>query len=167
MNIFSLLKPIIQAVLGGQSNDAQDANMPAGPTTQSPTMSLLKVERKSQSQDGVFGDLTVNGTPVGVTVENLEKLIPEGLYNAVIDQSPRLGYQCPHLQVPLRDEEAGGDAGIRVHIANSPCQVDGCVAVGTNLDGDAVDNSKVDFQRMMLLLPPPGVPFKVLVQSRH
>lgn len=97
------------------------------------------------------------------TVENTGLEFAPGIYDAVIDFSPRLQYLCPHIRVPLRDQASGGDAGIRIHAANEPCQLEGCIAIGDKVDGDAVDDSKDTLKHVMSLLPPPGVPFKVWV----
>ena len=151
----------------------------SGPSTNAPNVSvsngsknadsvpLLKVQRMGRSTDGAFGMLSVNGVAVCESMENLGKEVAEGLYDAVIDKSPHMGYMCPHLRVPDRDKAAGGDAGIRIHIANEPCQLEGCIACGSKRDGDAEDGSKKAFDKMMALLPKPGVPFKVLIYSAH
>lgn len=86
------------------------------------------------------------------------------MYMAKIDLSPRLGYRCPHIAVPLRDTLAGGDAGIRIHIANTPGQSLGCIFPGESLDGDAVDNSSEAFKVLMNALPQ-DEPFQVVVSS--
>lgn len=119
------------------------------------------------SIDGIFGRITADGWEGCDSLENLSKSIPEGTYDAVIDMSPRLGYMCPHLKVPSRDQAAGGDAGIRIHIANRPDQLEGCIAPGLALDGDSLDNSKAGFDRLMSVLPSPGVSFVVTISSQH
>jgi hypothetical protein len=168
VNIFSLLKSLLKLRSTGLSNAAPIANS-VSMSSSTPTISLLKIQRNPnlQTQDGTFGQMTVDGVSVCETVENLGKEIAEGLYDAVIDVSPRLGYLCPHITVPLRDQAAGGDAGIRIHKLNEPCQSEGCIGPGMKKDGDAEDNSKEAFDKMMSLLPPPGVKFKVLVYSAH
>lgn len=80
-------------------------------------------------------------------------MILPGIYKAKKDSSPHLGYICPHLRVPYRDVQAGGDAGIRIHVGNTPCQVDGCIETGTQEDGDAVDYSKTAFDKVMSVTP--------------
>lgn len=117
------------------------------------TISLI-VTRFKTTTDAYFGKLSLNGIFVCYTLERIAVAIPEGTYAAVIDLSPHLNYKCPHLRVPARDSAAGGDAGIRIHVANEPCQVDGCIAVGDSIDGDAMDNSGDAFRRLMALLPP-------------
>jgi hypothetical protein len=86
-------------------------------------------------------------------MERTAVAISRGVYSAQLDKSPHLGYVCPHLKVPERDTAAGGDAGIRIHIANEPRQVEGCIALGTSIDGDALDNSKSAFDKLMAILP--------------
>lgn len=148
----------------GSLNSVPDASIPAGQITPSSSPIMLRIERRTLSQDGVFGKLFFNGQYVCETCENLSKEIPEGLYNAVLDVSPRLGYLCPHIHVPIRDTAAGGDAGIRIHKANEPCQLEGCIATGDTIDGDAVDNSKDAFDLLMSRLPKQ---FQVLVYACH
>lgn len=58
----------------------------------------------------------------------------------------------PHIIVPSRDVAAGGDAGIRIHWANFPAQLDGCVAVGTKVDGDSIDQSLIPFNKFYSIL---------------
>lgn len=164
--MYSLLK-LLGTVLNSLLKGVPAASMPGGPITPSSTTTILKIERKSITIDGIFGEIWINGTLVCECVENLSKAVAEGLYDATVDVSPRLGYPCPHIAVPMRDKEAGGDAGIRIHILNEPCQSEGCIGPGTNKDGDAEDNSKTAFNEVMALLPSPGVPFKVLIYSVH
>jgi len=108
--------------------------------------------------------MEINGVKVCDTLERLDRCISEGLYDATLDLSPHLGYVCPHLKVTDRDLAAGGDAGIRIHIANFVSQLEGCVAVGTKDPDCELDNSAMAFHQMMALLPPS---FKVLVYAQH
>jgi hypothetical protein len=165
--MFILLKTILKLIPGGSSNAVPVVNTQDGPTTLSNGQTILKIERKSMTIDGVFGEIWINGEFVCLSAENLSLRVSEGLYDAVVDHSPRLGYECPHIRVPDRDLSAGEDAGIRIHIANKPSELEGCIAPGTILDGDAIDNSRVAFEKMMALLPPAGVSFKVLVYTLH
>ncbi len=89
-----------------------------------------------------------------VTVENLTDAVKPGRYRVTFDMSPRLQYVTPHLAVPDRDAAAGGDAGIRIHKANEPSQLLGCIAPGKVVDGDAVDWSAGPFNELMLLSDP-------------
>lgn len=115
---------------------------------------VLRVERFKTTADAYFGRVTWNGEFVCYSMERIAVAIPEGTYSAVIDLSPHLKYKCPHLRVPTRDLAAGGDAGIRIHVANDPNQVEGCIGVGLSIDGDAIDHSQSAFDKLMALLPP-------------
>lgn len=114
------------------------------------------IQRKSKSPDGIFGVLTLDWTPPNsftcVTLENLEKAIPAGLYDLDFNYSPHFNRVMPHIIVPSRDVAAGGDAGIRIHWANFPAQLDGCVAVGTKVDGDSIDQSLIPFNKFYSIL---------------
>lgn len=112
----------------------------------------MYVRRLNKTTDGIFGVFTCDYcTFKSVTVENLLKAIAPGRYRVSFDNSPRLGYITPHLAVLDRDRAAGGDAGIRIHKANEPTQLEGCIAPGTVVDGDAVDWSEKAFNELMLL----------------
>jgi hypothetical protein len=111
----------------------------------------ITVTRTEKTMDGIKGTL-VCGDLAEVTIENLEHSFPAGTYEMVLDHSPRLGIVTPHILVPERDKAAGGDAGIRIHPANYPEQLLGCIAVGDKAEPDAVDHSKNAFARLMGVL---------------
>lgn len=163
-NILKLLSNLLRQIGCGLSNAAPAVNTPVGTIAPNSTTTILKIERKTLTTDGVFGVMTVNGIQVCESCENLGEEIPEGLYDAKLDKSPRLGYVCPHIAVSMRDMAAGGDAGIRIHIFNEPQQSKGCIGVGLRVSGDSVEESKNAFEKLMKLLPPT---FKVLVYSVH
>ncbi len=117
-------------------------------------MSLLKVVRNQTSADAFFGRVYLDDQFICYSLENRAKAIDPGTYTARLDMSPRLRYVCPHLRVPNRDNQAGGDAGIRIHVANEPHQLCGCLAVGESLGTDWLDHSRIAFDRLMTLLPP-------------
>ena len=129
----------------------------------------IQIEWGSQTEDGLFGRLmAVDGNDVRLTCvcdTNLKLRIDDGVYTARVDMSPRLQYKCPHIRVPLRDDEAGGDAGLRIHKANEPSQSLGCIFPGEQIDGDAVDDSKDAFNAMMALLPQDGTEFTVSIET--
>ena len=114
------------------------------------------VQRKSQTLDGIFGVLTLDWTPPNsftcVTLENLVKCIPAGVYQLDFNYSPHFNRIMPHILVPSRDSLAGGDAGIRIHWANFPAQLEGCIAVGTMVDGDSIDQSLIPFNQLYAIL---------------
>lgn len=129
----------------------------------------IQISWVSETKDGLFGRLVVmDGGVAKLTVvcdTNLKLRIKDGVYTAKVDMSPRLGYMCPHIKVPERDTEAGGDAGLRIHRANEPSQSLGCIFPGEQIDGDAVDDSKDAFDAMMALLPQDGTEFTVSIQT--
>ena len=113
----------------------------------------LTVTRQKQTVDGFLGTLSIDTNPFTCfTVENLAHAIPEGTYTVKIDLSPRLQIITPHIIVPARDQAAGGDAGIRIHSANFPSQLLGCIAVGDKQEVDAVDDSKETFLKLMAII---------------
>ena len=112
----------------------------------------IQVTRTRKTADGILGVLVVEGLLTEATVENLEHSVPAGIYDLDIDKSPRLGIFTPHLRVPSRDAQAGGDAGIRIHPANYPHELRGCIAVGTAAEANAVDHSRTAFARLMAIL---------------
>ena len=66
-----------------------------------------------------------------------ETAIPYGRYRVVVDYSPKFKRDMPHiLGVPHFE-------GIRIHAANWPTQLEGCVAVGENKVKGGLINSKV------------------------
>jgi len=111
------------------------------------------VQRQSKSIDGLFGAMTLDWNPFTcVTLENLNKAIPKGIYEIDFNYSPHFNRIMPHILVSSRDLSAGGDAGIRIHWANFPAQLEGCIAVGTAVDGDSIDQSLIPFNQLYALL---------------
>lgn len=131
---------------------------------------MIKIGWTSETSDGLFGMLSVVGDNGDVKhsfpcVTNKELRILDGTYTAKVDMSPRLKYLCPHIKVQVRDEAAGGDAGLRIHKANEPKQSLGCIFPGEAVDGDAVDDSKDAFNDMMKLIPQDGSEFSVEIST--
>lgn len=114
---------------------------------------LITVQRKSKTEDGIFGELSLDWNSFRcVTLENLVKSIPAGIYDLNFTYSPHFNRVMPHIIIPSRDALAGGDAGIRLHWANFPAQLDGCIAVGTAVDGDSIDESLIPFNKLYAIL---------------
>lgn len=107
------------------------------------------VQRKSKTVDAIFGVLTLDWTPPNsftcVTLENLAKAIPAGIYDLDFNYSPHFNRIMPLILVP-------GRSGIRYHWANFPAQLDGCIALGTNVDGDSIDQSLIPFNKFYSIL---------------
>ena len=126
----------------------------------------ITVTRTEKTADGIKGNL-VCGDLTEVTIENLEHSFPAGLYDLVLDHSPRLGIVTPHIRVPSRDQAAGGDAGLRIHPANYPEQLLGCISVGDKAEPDAVDHSKNAFARLMAVLSAVTEPMQIEVVEAY
>lgn len=107
---------------------------------------IMTVQRKSKTADGIFGQLSLDWNSFTcVTCENLKDAIPEGLYPVEFTYSPAFNRMMPLIDVPNR-------TGIRIHWANFPSQLLGCIAVGTNVDGDSIDESLIPFNQLYNIL---------------
>lgn len=107
------------------------------------------------TKDALFGAMDYDGITIGVTMERTAVAIPEGTYRGYKRDSAHLGMRVLGIDVPNRTD-------IECHPANTPSQLLGCVAVGSTIDGDALDNSKVAFEKMMSIVPDE---FTVVVSS--
>lgn len=100
---------------------------------------LIRVQRKRKTIDGMFGVLSIDGNSFGCfTVENLQDSIPAGYYPVEFTYSPEFNATMPLIDVPNR-------TAIRIHPANYPKQLLGCIAVGDKEEPDAVDDSRNTF----------------------
>lgn len=77
-----------------------------------------------------------------------ETAIPAGRYRMVLTRSPRLGIVTPELL------EVPGFLGIRIHVANRPEEVLGCIAVGMGRSAGFVSQSHLAFNALMQKLTP-------------
>lgn len=98
---------------------------------------LEDVDRKLKQQDTVA---SIQATKVyGKTA------IPTGIYDVIIDYSNRFKKNMPHIvNVP-------GFEGIRIHSGNTEEDTDGCILLG-NKEGNLVANSRVNYDRFMVIL---------------
>jgi len=99
---------------------------------------LITVTRTNKTADGVFGNLHIDNDPFKcVTLERLAMIIPVGVYDLLFMWSVHFQQIMPHVIVP-------GRTAIEVHWANYPTQLDGCTALGTQLDlqDDMIEESK-------------------------
>ena len=114
---------------------------------------IMVLQRKRKTKDGIFGCLVItNPLFTSFTVENLIKAIKPGIYNVDFTYSPRFEKVMPHIIDPERDDAAGGDAGLRIHPANLPEQLQGCVAVGDHENPNSIDNSKKTFDILFSII---------------
>lgn len=106
----------------------------------------ILVRRNSSTEDAIFGTLYMEGNPFNcVTLENKAKSIPSGVYKMEFTYSPAFNRIMPLINVPGRE-------GIRIHWANYPGQLEGCIAVATERDGDSVSNSRVVFNQLFNII---------------
>lgn len=79
-------------------------------------------------------------------MERIAVAIGAGSYAARLEYSPHFERQTPHIDVP-------GRTYIEIHPANLPSQLEGCIAVGSTIDNDALGSSKAAFEKLMAYLP--------------
>lgn len=107
----------------------------------------LTLQRLDQFGAGIPGDLFVEGRHEAVTLENAEHAIKAGRYQIVMTESGRA--KAGSLWSPREDHklpllcDVAGREGIRMHSANFPSQLEGCVAVGLTRDGEGITRSHV------------------------
>jgi len=120
---------------------------------------LITVQRQKRTSDGIFGVLTLDFNPfVCFTVENLLDEMLAGIYDVTFDYSPAFNRAMPHIWDPARDAAAKArgqeNAGLRIHWANFPKQLRGCIAVGDKEEPDAIDDSVTTFNQLYKLIKP-------------
>jgi len=113
---------------------------------------IITVQRTRKTADGLFGELVAEHFKC-YTVENLRLSIPAGTYKLNFTYSPKFGHVMPHIVVPERDRlTPDDDAGLRIHPANYPHQLQGCIAVGNRLESNAVSNSRMTFTELLKVI---------------
>jgi hypothetical protein len=117
---------------------------------------LLVLRRERWTDTFTIGRLFVNNffecytledrvRPKGIKVK-AKTAIPYGVYEVVMDYSPKFKKVMPHLlNVPKF-------VGIRMHSGNREIDTAGCILVGANLGKDMVLDSKVAEKRLNGLL---------------
>lgn len=100
----------------------------------------MTLTRKIKGKKGCFGELKIGEKFQCYILERLDTLIPVGVYQIELTFSPRFHHLMPLLNVPNRE-------GIRIHPANYPNQLEGCLAPGTvqSPEEDAIWNSNAAF----------------------
>ncbi len=119
----------------------------------------LKLFRTTFSDKSTVGELYVDGKEYCFTLEDVDRrlesggvkifgetCIPRGIYEVVMDYSPKYKRKMPHiLNVPQFE-------GVRIHSGNFAKDSDGCVLVGSTKGKDYVGNSAVTFAKLYELL---------------
>jgi len=85
----------------------------------------LHLQRVSFSGDSLLGVYYHVGRPICLSLENYPKRIPAGVYRLGFEHSARFGDDC------LTVFDVPGRTGIRVHTANFPDQLEGCLSAGS------------------------------------
>ena len=96
------------------------------------------LQRKPSSADWMVGSLFIEGHFFCFTLEDelretklqAETAIPSGLYEVVLEDSPKFGAAT----ITLKDVK--GFSHIRVHGGNDDDQTEGCILVGDQIDAD-------------------------------
>ena len=143
LTLFEFLRSLLGQTSGGASPNAPESAVAAILTsTHVPSLELV-LTRTEKTTDGVFGRMSYNDEFICFTMENRALAIPAGTYSLEITYSPHFGREMPLL---------GGTSprtGIRLHPANWPAQLEGCVALGQSIDGDSLSNSVLAFDMVL------------------
>jgi len=131
---------------GGASPNAPANDADLTSTLKSATILAIVRNPKLETTDALFGTMNYNGEFIGCTMERTAVAIPEGTFRGYKRDSAHFDMRVVGIDVPNR-------SNIECHPANQPSQLLGCVAVGESKDGDALDNSRSTFDRMMLAVP--------------
>lgn len=141
--MLTLLRSLIETLLHVKLGSSLSAPMStANGTSTSKNGMKLNLSRNFLTGDAHFGDLSLDGVPECKTMERTSVMIPPGTYSIHMEFSPHFQFITPHLDVP-------GRTYIEIHPANYPSQLEGCIAVGTKIDGDALDLSRAAFDSLM------------------
>jgi len=116
---------------------------------------LVKRTQKIPENDAIFGELYIDDTIECLTLERLSKSIPVGIYPISLYFSPH-----NHCQVPLL-ENVPERSNIEIHVANYPAQLEGCIAVGTTHNQEALSNSRFAFNQLMSQIVPDGLTVEI------
>jgi hypothetical protein len=115
----------------------------------------IVVIRKHFTSISTIGELSIDGEPECVTLEDCDRrledgnakiqdstAIPRGVYKVIIDPSARFKKLMPRLlNVP-------GFEGIRIHSGNTAADTSGCILLGRSIAGpDAISNSRFAYDR--------------------
>ncbi len=102
----------------------------------------LTLKRNKETVDALYGQLFIDDVFQCFTMERTSVAIPLGQYTIEFTFSPHFQKIMPLLNVPGRE-------GIRIHIANFPDQLEGCIAVGTFVGNDYIESSRDAYTALM------------------
>lgn len=108
----------------------------------------LTLQRLTPIGPALHGDLSIEGQPFGVTLENTAKQIPAGIYEVRLYPSARFRRLVPILcDVP-------GRFAIELHVGNTIEDTTGCVLVGLERSGQTIVHSVAAFEALMKVIRP-------------
>lgn len=108
----------------------------------------ITITRLDATDRGIFGHLTLDSGPFNcVTLENHVLSIPEGIYPITMYASPDHGMAT----VPLL-HNVPGRSFVEIHWGNWEKDSKGCILVGSERDGWAIDSSQEAFNDLMTQL---------------
>jgi Family of unknown function (DUF5675) len=120
---------------------------------------IVTVTRTNKTSDGIFGNLAIDTNPFKcVTEEILSMSISVGTYPMAWMLSEHFDQIMPHIIVPGRE-------AIEIHWANYPKQLEGCIALGTEveLSNDCIDESKIAWKGFIkAILNQPNLMLKIV-----
>lgn len=116
---------------------------------------ILRLERDPQPTF-TPGELFVDDIWCAVTLEDVvrppgvkvpgQTAIPYGSYEVIINESARFKCRMPLLvAVPMF-------TGVRIHSGNTTEETDGCILVGSDMDGNRITGSRVAFNNLFAKL---------------
>lgn len=106
---------------------------------------VLRITRKTATNDAMFGEIRWDDTLICVSMERTAVAIPVGTFPGCKRYSPHLSMNVIGIDVPNRTD-------IECHPANYPSQLLGCIAAGSTVNSGALDNSREAFFRLMALV---------------
>ena len=116
-------------------------------------MNNINLTRLDSSDAGVFGKVELDWDSWnGVSLERMSVEIPVGTYALQWHISPHLdGARVPMLiGVPNRTE-------ILIHWGNTENCSDGCILIGSQRDGDAIDSTRAACKTLFSLIDSIGI----------
>jgi len=115
----------------------------------------LELQRRPSLAHCTIGDLSVDGVAQCFTLEDVvrEKLgepvsawkiagetaIPAGRYRITVTHSQRFNRDLPLLN------DVPGFLGVRIHPGNTDADTEGCILVGSGVEGEAITESRLAF----------------------
>ena len=107
----------------------------------------LELRRHAPAHGGILGELYLNGKFLCYTMERVGVAIPLGVYQVLLNQSPKFRKLMPLLigaHVPA-------SGGVRMHCGTKPTDSDACVLVGLAKlpNGSKIYNSVPAFEKLM------------------